>query len=421
VLSPLEKRIIDEVIARADRLVQIVGDLVRIRSENTPPTGAEAACQHYCADLLRSRGWEPATYEPSAVPQIEEHPLWWPGRDYRGRFNVAARRSGTGGGRSLVLSGHADTVPAGTLPWTRDPFGGVVVGNRLYGRGSCDMKAGVATNLFIAELFTKLGIHLGGDLTIESVVDEEFGGVNGTLAGRVAGWNADAAVISEPSGLRICPAQRGGLTAHILFRSSGGILDALSAQGVVDQLRIFLDGVPSFAAARKAAAPAHALYGHCTDPVPVAILKISTGPFSMNEPMGNPEECRVELFWQAMPGEAREDVEAQFREWLSGLGLRSEITLPLRWLPGSAIEPEAPIVQDLGAAVRDVLGKQPPVQGIEGPCDMYVFHQFGMPAVLWGAVGANLHGSDEYVDIDSLVHAASAMAVFVARWCAASS
>src|SRR5215467_14473464 len=98
------------------------------------------------------------------------------------------------------------------------------------------MKAG-AMNLFIAEEVTALGLQLLGDLLFESVIDEEFGGVNGTLAGRLRGFNADAAVISEPSFLRICPAQRGGRTAHITLRAPGGVLtEGKFPAGVVDQL-----------------------------------------------------------------------------------------------------------------------------------------------------------------------------------------
>ncbi len=91
-------------------------------------------------------------------------------------------------GRRL-FSGHIDTVPSGTLPWTRDPFGGQVEGNCLCGRGSNDMKGGVGINLFVVEAVEKMGLTVAGDLVFESVVDEEFGGVNGTLAGRLRGFN----------------------------------------------------------------------------------------------------------------------------------------------------------------------------------------------------------------------------------------
>src|SRR5215472_12401826 len=137
--------------AHRDRLVEIVSDLVRIPSENTPPTGAELACQNYVAGSLRRLGWTPRMYDLDTVPGLTQHPLFWNGRTYKERPNVGARREGSGGGRSLLLTGHIDTVPRGTQPWTRDAFFPHLEGNRLYGRGSNDMKGGVATNLFILE------------------------------------------------------------------------------------------------------------------------------------------------------------------------------------------------------------------------------------------------------------------------------
>jgi acetylornithine deacetylase len=133
------------------------------------------------------------------VPGIHDHVIFRGGRDYTGRPNVGARKPGTGGGRSLLLSGHIDTVPKGTQPWTRDPFGGEVENNRLFGRGSNDMKAGVAMNMFVVEALSRLNLSLSGDLLFETVVDEEFGGVNGTLAGRLRGFNADATGKSDCS------------------------------------------------------------------------------------------------------------------------------------------------------------------------------------------------------------------------------
>jgi len=410
-----------------DRLVEIIRDLVRIPSENTPPLGSEEACQHFVADFLRQQGLAPTLYALDVVPGLRAHPLYGAGRNYDRRPNVGARRKGRGGGRSLVLSGHIDTVPRGSQPWTHDPFGGEVDGDRLYGRGSNDMKGGVGTNLFVVEALRALGLNLRGDLVFETIVDEEFGGVNGTLAGRLMGFNADAAIISEPSFLRICPAQRGGRTVHIKLSAAGGVLtEGKFPAGVIDQLRHLLVKVKEFAEHRRAKAVVHELYAGAADPVPVSITKVFTSPWGTKEPITVPETCQVEMFWQLMPGEDRDEVDREFHAWFDAAlacapGLfpsRPQVEFPIRWLPGSSILKTEPLVRDLAACATEVLGKEPLIQGIEGPCDMYVFHQgFGIPAVLWGARGGNTHAADEYLEIDSVVQAAKVLLTFVCEWC----
>ena len=417
----LEAQLSEYVDQHADRLAEMVRSLVRIPSENTPPAGAERNCQEYLAVALRDCGWEPLLYELGEVPALKHHPLYRPGRDYRGRPNLGARRKGRGGGRSLLLTGHIDTVPRGSQDWTRDPFGGQIEGNRIYGRGTNDMKAGIATNLFVAKAIADLDLPLSGDLVFEAVIDEEFGGVNGTLAGRLMGFNADAAIISEPSQLRICPAQRGGRTAHITFEASGGVLsEGMFPAGVVDQLTTFLCGVPLFAEQRRRTAAVHEMYRSHADPVPVSITKVFTGPWGTGEPITIPENCQVEMYWQLMPGEQQEDVEREFFDWLEEMFPDGppKVEFPIRWMPGSAVSRSEPLVEVLARCAARVLGEEPPIRGIEGPCDMYVFHDhFGIPAVLWGARGGNTHAADEYVEIDSVVIAAKVLLAFVCSWC----
>jgi len=423
----IARTICDYVDTHQDRLTEIIRDLVRIPSENKPPHGDERKCQEYAANFLRAQGWDADLYELSEAPGLFEHPLYCSGRDYKNRPNVGSRRKGAGGGRSLVLSGHIDTVPVGTLPWTRDPFGGEVEGNHLFGRGSNDMKAGIGINLFIAEAIEKIGRPLAGDLIFESVVDEEFGGVNGTLAGRLRGFNGDAAVITEPSFLKICAGHRGGRTAHITLKAPGGILqEGKLPAGVLDQLTYFLNALKDFAAHRRQVAPEHALFGRSADPVPVSVTKVFTSPWGTDEPIAIPEICKLEMYWQLMPGEGQEAVEREFFDWLDRVvaGVPDlfpappEVSFPIRWLPASVSPSPEPLVSKLAACAGKVLGCNPPVGGFEGPCDMYVFHQgFGIPAVVWGPSGGNTHGADEYLELDSAVAVAKSLLLFVYDWC----
>jgi acetylornithine deacetylase len=410
----------------SSRLIELIQELVRTPSENTPPIGRESACQQMIARHFTRMGMRPELYELKEVEGLKEHPSYWPGRNNEGRPNLGVRLSGMGGGRSLILSGHIDTVPRGTQPWSRDPFSGHLEGNFLYGRGSNDMKGGVGTNLFVIEALHQLGIKLKGDLIFETVIDEEFGGVNGTLASRLKGFHADAAVLSEPSFLRICPAQRGGRTIHITLQAAGGILteDKFPA-GVIDQLRYLLNRIPDFAELRRKTCPSHPYFAGHPDPVPVAITKISTGPWGTQEPISTPETCQVEFYWQAMPGESQVEIEQQFARWFEEITRDAEglfpipprYEYPIRWLPGSAISRLDPFVQEFAQSATLALGRTPEITGLEGPCDMYIFHQFGIPAVLWGARGGNTHAADEYLEVDSVIAAAKALLLFVCHWC----
>ena len=298
-------------------MVQTLRQLVSIPSENLPPTGGEKKCQTFVAEELRQLGLEPDVYEPTAVPELQSHAEYWPGRNYAGRPNVNAVLKGTGGGRSLVLSGHIDTVPADTpMDWQHPPFSAHIENGRLYGRGAWDMKAGIAMNLTILRAMRLLGLRLRGDICFETVVDEEYGGVNGTLAARLRGYHSDAAVITESTSMRICPAQRGGRTLHIQLRGRGGILGSdATASRVVEQLGYLLSRLPEFAVRRSRRVPIDPYYSSCPEPFAVWVTNIATGRWGWTQPITVPDQCRLELYWQSMPSETREEVELEFYQW----------------------------------------------------------------------------------------------------------
>jgi acetylornithine deacetylase len=411
-----------------NHLVRMISELVRIPSENTPPVGAELECQRHISNCLSNLGLCAELYEPHQVAELVEHPVFKPGRDYTNRPNLIATWPGSGDGKSLLISGHVDTVPRGSAPWQRNPFEAIVEGNRLYGLGANDMKGGIAASLLALEMLREAGVHLKGDLLMETIVDEEFGGVNGTLAARLRGHNADAAILCEPSQGVICPAQTGGRTVHIALRSSGsGILYESKPQGrAIDQLHYLLGKIEEFAGHRRSTAPIHVLYSASGDPVPVWVTKIHYGGWGPTEPVTLPDRCKIEMYWQAMPGEEQSAIEGEFFDWLDGLvadrpdlfPAKPEVTFPIRWLPGSAIDGRNELVTGLARTYEQVTGQTAEIQGIGGPCDMYVFHQhFNTPAVLFGPKGGNTHSPDEWVDIDSTLLTSTVLARFICQWC----
>src|SRR5688500_2491602 len=199
--------IIDAVAARRDDLVARSKASVRVPSV----TGEEAAVQTVVAARMRAQGLETDVWEPDPVELA-------PYADHVGAFasfvsrpNVVGTLRGRGGGKSLILNAHIDTVePGDPATWTHPPFAAEVADGQTFGRGACDMKAGLATHLIALQALRDAGLHLRGDVTVESVISEEDGGA-GALAAILRGYTADGAIITEPTRLAVVPAQGGSL------------------------------------------------------------------------------------------------------------------------------------------------------------------------------------------------------------------
>lgn len=191
--------------------------------------GNELEVQKWLESEVRQWGFETHLFEPDNN-EIASFPDYNPGHQYENRPNLVAVSKGTGNGKSLILNGHIDTVPLDDVnKWTYDPLSGKIADGKMYGRGTCDMKAGVAAMILATKYINDFGLEHKGDIIIESVVDEEGGG-NGTLACVAKGYTADAAIVTEPTGLQLFCASRGvlllqvtiyGKPSHACFKWNG--------------------------------------------------------------------------------------------------------------------------------------------------------------------------------------------------------
>jgi succinyl-diaminopimelate desuccinylase len=211
------ERVLREIDALRDEVAGFTSDLVRIPTVN-PPGEAYEACAHFLGQRLAACGFEVRYHVAEGKAEhTPAHP----------RVNVVGSRRGTGGGRTVHLNGHLDVVPAGD-GWTMDPFGGEIRDGRIWGRGSCDMKAGIAAALYAAEALRRAGVATRGTIELSGTVDEESGGFAGVAflaeQGIIAKGRTDYVIIPEPLNVdRICLGHRGvywfevttrGRTAH---------------------------------------------------------------------------------------------------------------------------------------------------------------------------------------------------------------
>lgn len=409
---------LDAVARSRQAIVELAQDLVRIPSENRPPAGAERAVQDYIRRFWDEAGIECSSFTPDEIPGFRSHPAYCElGRDYSDRPVVVARLRGKGGGRSLILSGHVDTVPVGKAEWTVDPFGGKIKDGRLHGRGSFDMKGGVAAMMMAAKAIKTQGVGLQGDLIVETVPDEEFASSNGTVAACAAGYTADAAVITEPTGLNVVVAHRGFRLAQVAVKGAIGIpvYGAEEMLNPVQHLPPILNAVDRFRRARLG------VTGEDT----VMITKLAANEFRPDELLTVPPECRVEVYWQIMPDEDIPDVdrafEAAIRDACAGDAYFStippEISYHLRPMPGSRVPADSGIAAALAAAA-EAAGHKPGLLDGFPPNDMFVFNRYaGIPAVVFGPRGDGAHAPDEYVLVDDLITCTDVYARLALDWC----
>ena len=195
-MKEIVKTKIETVVDRLrEEMIETLAELIRIPSV----VGNEGAAQHFMQQQYEGLGLDVKTFEADK-DKVGQHSTYVEsGLPFEGRPNVIGQLPGDSNKKSMILNGHVDVVsPEPVDQWQHDPWGAEIEGNRLYGRGAVDMKAGVIANLYALKALLKAGIEPGGDVTLQSVVEEEAGGGGGTLACLMEDFTADGMIITEP-------------------------------------------------------------------------------------------------------------------------------------------------------------------------------------------------------------------------------
>jgi len=318
-----------------------------------------------------------------------------------GRPSVVAVARGTGGGASLMLNAHMDTVGVEGM---ERPFEPVVRDGRLYGRGAYDMKASLAACMLAARRLASEG--LPGDVIVAAVADEEYAsiGMQSVLASR----RTDHAIVTEPTGLRVCVAHKGFVWAEIETegRAAHGSRPAEGVDAITRMAPVL--GRLAELQAKLDAAPGHELVG----PGSVHASLIEGG----QELSSYPARCRLSLERRTAPGERADDFARECDALVDGV-LGAEVRMGLV-RPPFAVDPEAEVVQAVSRAAEAVTRRAPEVCGETYWMDAALIQAAGIQTVVFGPGGAGAHAVDEWVDLasvdacsDSLVEAARYLCV----------
>lgn len=358
--------------------IELLADLVRIDSVNpdlVPGGAGEAAIADYCAAWFAARGFE--------VHRVEEHP---------GRPSVVGIARGSGGGRSLMFNGHFDTVS--TASYEGDALDPVVRDGRLFGRGSFDMKGGVAAMMVAADRARRRGLR--GDILVACVADEEYASFG--TAEVAARFTADAAIVTEPSHLELTVAHRGFIWFEVIVqgRAAHGSRPELGIDAIAKAGR-FLVALEEYDR-RLRSTSSHALLK--SGSVHASLIR------GGEELSSYPAECRISLERRTIPGETPASVAAELQEIIDRIAVvdpdfRATLSTGLDRPPFEIAETE-PIVATLDRIAAARTGRPPARRGEPFWTDCAILQGAGIPCVMFGADGAGAHAASEWVDVASV-------------------
>ncbi len=369
--------------------------MVRIDSVNpsVAPGGAgEAEIAAYLARALGGIGLDVETFDSAP-----------------GRTTVVGTRRGGGGGRSLMLNGHADTVGVDGMA---DPFSAEARDGRVYGRGAHDMKGGLAACLGAAKMLADARVPLRGDLVVAAVADEEYGSAG--TADLVKRWRPDAAVVTEPTNLQVCLAHKGYVWIEVetVGRAAHG---SRFTEGVDANMRMgrFLAGLDRLERALREG-PAHPLVGPPS--LHAAMIAGGTGLSTYAA------SCRLKIERRTVPGETVDGAVAQVRAIAERLAADdptfSATVRPFFSREPFEVSPDAAIVRTLRAAAGAVLHGEPALVGDTPWMDAALLAEAGVETVVMGPSGAGEHSAVEWVDVESVVRMAEILARTAVGYCA---
>jgi acetylornithine deacetylase len=415
-LSPREKRVLEKI--DPDGMLAFLGELVAIPSEG----GAETPAQERVAEWMEENGLEVDVWELD-LEGLKTHPAYSAEIEREEALGVVGVIDGRGGGKTLILNGHVDVVPPGDPSlWGFSPWDGSVVDGRVRGRGSLDMKGGLACALFAAKAIQDAGVRLRGRLVLQSVVGEEDGGV-GTLAAVMRGYRGDGAIIMEPTGLAICPAQAGALNFRITLRgraAHGCVRD--EGVSALEKLFPLYQELLALEAERNHNAGG-ALFRAYKNPFPLSVGRVEGGDW----PSTVPDWIRVEGRYGLKPGEEEAEARSAFQRALDR-GSAGDPWLranppELEWWGGrflpATTPAEHPLVTQLAEVVEDTLGRSPMLEGVTYGSDLrHLVLEGNIPTVLFGPGDIRCaHTVDESVSVKDLDHTIRTLAVMALRFC----
>lgn len=404
-----------------DEQIAYTRELIRLGGQR----GEEAAVQEWVYQQYSTRGWKPVKIDMSEE-QLSQHVgagKFSPTHSHAPIVIGTHEPEGDAQGKSLILNGHLDVVPLGpTDMWTSDPYSGLIDGDRLYGRGAGDMRAGAAANVWALDALRRIGKQPASKVILQAVVEEESTG-NGTLMAHLKGYTADAALIPEPM-------------QEQLVRANVGVLwFQLEVRGRPVHVRAMSTGTNAIDSCWKVIAVLRELEQEWNDrhvdarffdeeahPLNLNVAIVKAGDWASSVPAWCRVDCRIAIVPGVSAKAAAEEIEKKISDFADTDPFLRENRPRITWngffSEGYVLEPGSAAEKALARAHQHATGEQLTTQTSTAYIDARVHSLYDkIPAMVYGPIAGDIHGFDEWVSIESVKRVTTAMALFIAEWC----
>lgn len=429
----MEKNLTEYIEKNKDWLIEKTIQITSKDTINEPPSGNENNGQEVIEKILSEMGLEIDRFSPDDIPSLKNKPFYLKGRDYTNRDNIVGF-IGEGKGPTLIFNGHIDTIDSRVFEWTLSgALKPKLVDNRIYGMGACDMKGGIIASIFALKTIIDNDIPIKGKVMIQSAIDEEFGGANGSLACVEKGYTGDFAIIPEPTSMRVCVSHVGSKVFEAIVKGDTGLnyfgdkMERNNPIILASKLVLALKDYEAYLNSRKGK---YEIYKHTKKPMNFMFSDFIAGDIGPAKILTNPQDCRLRFYLMNYP----EVDEQEFNEMLLDfLKKYPEIHKNIeygnivfdysyRFIEGGDMDlgnqknkEFVDKILDLG---KKFTGRELELSAAFGGTDFFAFNNYGnTPTIVFGPGGDNIHAANEYVELKDLIDLSKIFANLIHDYC----
>jgi Acetylornithine deacetylase/Succinyl-diaminopimelate desuccinylase and related deacylases len=436
----MKRRIIDYINNNSEWLIDTMKVIVSADTINNPPNGNENNGQSIVEKIFKDMKLKIDRFSPDRVRSFKKSEVYLKGRDYSNRENIVGY-TGKGQKKTLIFNGHIDTVPTHFFNWTKTkPFELKIINGKIYGLGVCDMKGGLTSFIFALKTILDLNIDIKGKVILESVVDEEFGGGNGSLACVKKGYEGDFAIIAEPTSMSIGVSNVSSQAFDIRIIGDAGLMyigrNGLKGANSILLSANLIKALKDYEDYLNTKKYEYEIFKNIEKPIKFLFSDIKAGEINPNRVFTAPEECLIRVYIENYPNVGKDEFTEMMLLFLNRYPdiykyiENGSIVIQTskvyggkhRFIEGGDfsldIDNNKKFINKIIENGIKLTNRKLNISAMLGGTDFFAFSNYSnTPVIVLGPGGGNCHAANEYVNLKDLLDLSKIYAGLIYDYC----